>query len=250
MTMTSTYDHRVIQGAESGAFLRRIEELLQGDDGFYEEVFREPRPRDARRAAGRGAAARGRARRRAPSEEMLSHVQAATSLVKAHRMHGHLAARLDPLGSEPIGDPALEPATVGLTPEVMEQIPAAHPADPGARARRSPRRCRTCARPTAARSPTRSSTSPTTSSACGCGSGSSRASTAGRCRPRRRSGSCSRLTEAEALETYIHRAFLGAKSFSIEGLDALIPMLDETFELAARRGRARGVHRAWRTAAG
>src|SRR3954447_15594439 len=40
MTMTSTYDHRVIQGAESGAFLGRIEQLLRGEDGFYEEVFR------------------------------------------------------------------------------------------------------------------------------------------------------------------------------------------------------------------
>ena len=39
MTMTSTYDHRVIQGAESGAFLRRVDELLQGEDGFYEGVF-------------------------------------------------------------------------------------------------------------------------------------------------------------------------------------------------------------------
>src|SRR6185437_7363845 len=38
MTMTSTYDHRVIQGAESGSFLRRIEELLQGEDDFYESV--------------------------------------------------------------------------------------------------------------------------------------------------------------------------------------------------------------------
>ena len=38
MTLTSTYDHRVIQGAESGAFLRRVEELLQGEDGFYEAV--------------------------------------------------------------------------------------------------------------------------------------------------------------------------------------------------------------------
>ena len=39
MTMTSTYDHRVIQGAESGAFLKRIDELLQGEDGFYDTLF-------------------------------------------------------------------------------------------------------------------------------------------------------------------------------------------------------------------
>ena len=38
MTLTSTYDHRVIQGAESGAFLRRVEQLLQGEDGFYEAL--------------------------------------------------------------------------------------------------------------------------------------------------------------------------------------------------------------------
>ena len=38
MTLTSTYDHRVIQGAESGAFLRRVEQLLQGEDEFYEAV--------------------------------------------------------------------------------------------------------------------------------------------------------------------------------------------------------------------
>src|SRR5688572_33139181 len=39
MTMTSTYDHRVIQGAESGAFLRRVDQLLQGEDGYYDTVF-------------------------------------------------------------------------------------------------------------------------------------------------------------------------------------------------------------------
>src|SRR6185312_2707124 len=39
MTMTSTYDHRVIQGAESGRFLGRIEEYLQGERGFYDGVF-------------------------------------------------------------------------------------------------------------------------------------------------------------------------------------------------------------------
>ena len=60
----------------------------------------------------------------APDEALLQAVQAATSIVKAHRMHGHLAADLDPLGSQPPGDPALEPETVNLTPELMEAIPA------------------------------------------------------------------------------------------------------------------------------
>ena len=40
MTLTSTYDHRVIQGAQSGEFLRRLHQLLLGEDGFYDEVFR------------------------------------------------------------------------------------------------------------------------------------------------------------------------------------------------------------------
>src|SRR5262249_1787663 len=39
MTMTSTYDHRVIQGAESGQFLKTIDGLLQGDNNFYEDIF-------------------------------------------------------------------------------------------------------------------------------------------------------------------------------------------------------------------
>jgi hypothetical protein len=38
MTVTSTYDHRVIQGAESGLFLARMEELLKGEDGFYDLI--------------------------------------------------------------------------------------------------------------------------------------------------------------------------------------------------------------------
>ena len=57
-------------------------------------------------------------------EELLQAVQAATSLLKAYRTHGHLAAHLDPLGSEPKGDPALQPENVNLTPELMARIPA------------------------------------------------------------------------------------------------------------------------------
>src|SRR5258705_1651746 len=55
-----------------------------------------------------------------PDDEVLGRVAASMALVKAFRMHGHLAAHLDPLGSEPPGDPALEPERLipKLTPEL------------------------------------------------------------------------------------------------------------------------------------
>ena len=40
MTLTSTYDHRIIQGAQSGDFLRVVHGLLLGNDDFYDEIFR------------------------------------------------------------------------------------------------------------------------------------------------------------------------------------------------------------------
>jgi 2-oxoglutarate dehydrogenase E1 component len=240
MTMTSTYDHRVIQGAESGAFLARIEALLRGEDGFYSDVFgglglvvpELPVPSAAPAAAPAPAVVPGA---ELVPKEMLYHVQAATSLVKAHRMHGHLAARLDPLGSEPIGDPALEPETVGLTPEIMAQIPAevlriqvpgATLADALPHLREtycgtiayeiehiSDHRQRVWLRQ---RIESREYRRPLP--------------------PEEKKRILARLTQVEALEAYLHRAFLGQKSFSIEGLDMLIPMLDETFDDATRAG--------------
>src|SRR5256886_10405857 len=125
MTITSTYDHRIIQGAESGNFLRRLDGLLQGDDNFYGAVFESL-------AVGAGSGEQGAVRAaappapssRLPAPDELKHVAAAMALVKAIRNFGHLAARLDPLGSEPPGDPALDPGPLGLTPEIMARIPA------------------------------------------------------------------------------------------------------------------------------
>src|SRR5881394_1252159 len=59
-------------------------------------------------------------------DELLGGVAAAMALIKAIRMHGHLAARLDPLGTEPVGDPALEPERLEppLTPELQARISA------------------------------------------------------------------------------------------------------------------------------
>ena len=116
-------------------------------------------------------------------------------------------------------------------------------------ARRSPRRCRGCRRPTAARSPTRSSTSPTHEQRVWL----RKAIESWRYRQpltadeQRRL--YTRLCEVEAMERYLRRSFLGQKQFSLEGLDVLIPMLDESLELAAAAGRARSCS-AWRTAAG
>src|SRR5690242_546136 len=62
----------------------------------------------------------------AVDDDLVGGVAAAMALVKAFRMHGHLAARLDPLGSEPPGDPAMEPERLvpKLTPELQARIPA------------------------------------------------------------------------------------------------------------------------------
>src|SRR5688500_10506210 len=102
MTMTSTYGHRVNQGGESGTFLQTCRAYLQGEHGFYEGVSASlgvslgPPPSPPAPAA---AAATARdtvpaAEPAAPGiadEELLQAVQAATSLIKAHRTHGHLA---------------------------------------------------------------------------------------------------------------------------------------------------------------
>src|SRR3989454_3894552 len=133
MTLTSTYDHRIIQGAESGMFLRKVEGLLQGDDGFYDRVL------ESLGLSGSGKRETGDVVTAAPtfpvsrvpspvagvtSPDDLRAVAAAMALVKAIRHFGHMAARLDPLGSAPPGDPALDPGPLGLTPEIMARIPA------------------------------------------------------------------------------------------------------------------------------
>src|SRR2546426_3172158 len=116
MTITSTYDHRIIQGAESGLFLRRLDGLLQGEENFYGEVFESLRLKGSREQGAVLAAAPTAPGSRLPAPDELKHVAAAMALVKAIRNLGHLAARLDPLGSEPPGDPALDPGPLRLTP--------------------------------------------------------------------------------------------------------------------------------------
>src|SRR3954447_6529503 len=251
MTMTSTYDHRVIQGAESGGFLRRVDQLLQGEDGFYEQVF-EALGLDADAIApatadgGENGAGPVTAAEPAPSPvrpgvgtqadlELLQAVQAATSVVKAHRMHGHLAARLAPLGSEPESDPALEPATVNLTPELMRAIPASvlRVAVPGENfAEALPHLQETYTGTIAYEIEHISDHEQRVWLRQTIESGEHRQGIDDEMRLRL----LQRLTEVDVFEGYLHKAFLGKKQFSLEGLDMVVPMLDETLELASAAG--------------
>ena len=110
VTVTSTYDHRIIQGAESGMFLKHVHELLLGEHDFYEDIFHalgmpyeavkwrpDTNPIDR-------------------EEAMLAKQMAVAKLIRVHRVRGHLIADLDPLRwKEPATPRELDPATYGLT---------------------------------------------------------------------------------------------------------------------------------------
>ncbi len=110
MTMTSTYDHRIIQGAESGAFLARVHELLLGADDFYDHIYRDLRiPYEPVRWS------KDRAHFRADSEESVARQARVLQMINAYRVRGHLLADLDPLEYEVKRHPELDPAFYGLT---------------------------------------------------------------------------------------------------------------------------------------
>jgi 2-oxoglutarate decarboxylase len=248
MTMTSTYDHRVIQGAESGSFLRRIEELLQGEDDFYESVATDlgldPSTITSAHAAAASApplgpvAPAGEAASSVaakPDTELLQAVQAATSLLKAYRTHGHLAARLDPLGSEPKGDPALQPENLNLTPEVMSQIPAEIlriGVEGETLLEALPRMRAAYCGTIAYQIEHLSSHQQRMWLRDMIETGWHRKPL----EPEEKQQLLERLIQVFGFERFLEKAYLGQKMFSIEGLDTVVPMLDEVFEMAHTEG--------------
>jgi len=116
MTVTCTYDHRIIQGAESGMFLQKLHGLLQGEDSFYESMFSDLRmPHKPVKWEPDRAVARGAAGAPAMRGVDIGKESAVLQLINAYRVRGHLIADLDPLGSEPNYHPELDPAHYGLT---------------------------------------------------------------------------------------------------------------------------------------
>jgi multifunctional 2-oxoglutarate metabolism enzyme len=248
MTMTSTYDHRIIQGAASGEFLKKIDELLNGSSSFYENVF----SAFDLKAAVVGEAVKGNVAVPAfapppraegpsgqltgmPSEEMLRGIAAGSALVSAYRRHGHLAASLDPLGTPPPGDPSLDPKTYNLTPAMMNAVPA------------SVLRVKVPGNTLAEVLPNlRNVYSGTISYEIEHisnveqrewlreyieGSMNRRELT-----PQRKVQVLQRLTKVETMERYFRKQFMSQKTFSIEGLDVMVPMLEETISMLAEDG--------------
>jgi len=110
MTISSTYDHRIIQGAESGMFLKKVHELLLGEDEFYDRIFQ---------SLGVPYEAVKWRRDINPVDHetgMLEKQAQVNSLINMHRVRGHLIADLDPLRvKKPKMHAELDPATYGLT---------------------------------------------------------------------------------------------------------------------------------------
>ena len=226
MTLTSTYDHRIIQGAQSGDFLRRIHGLLLGEDGFYDEVFRALRiPYEPIRWVRDISASH---------EDDVAKQARVQELIHAYRVRGHLMADTDPLEFRQ-----------RVAPRPRRRHPRPDAVGPGPRVRhrrlrrqadgqRCARSSACCASPTAAASASSTCTSRTPRSGTGSRSGSRSASPSRTART-----SCTilrRLNAAEAFETFLQTKYVGQKRFSLEGGESVIPLLDEVMTSAAESG--------------
>jgi 2-oxoglutarate dehydrogenase E1 component len=171
----------------------------------------------------------------APSAEELHAVALAMSVVKAFRTHGHLGARLDPLGREPAGDPAYDPASIGLTEDLMRRVPASvlRVGVPGATfAEALPSLRATYCGTIAYEKEHIGSHEERVWLRQTIETGAHRVVLG----PDERRRLLTRLTQVEGLERFLGRAYLGQKRFSIEGVDMLVPMLDLVMDLAAEGG--------------
>jgi len=226
MTLTSTYDHRVIQGAASGEFLRRIHQLLLGADRFYDDVFAclriplEPFSWARDNAGSAGVRVSKQAR--------------IIELIHAYRVRGHLLADTDPLEYRARSHPDLQLEQHGLTVWDLDRSFAPGNFGTGEMMMRlrdilellHDSYCRTVGveymhihdpeqrrwiQEKVERLHARTD-------------------------PAEQLHVLERLNEAEAFESFLHTKFVGQRRFSLEGGESTIPVLDRICSLAARAG--------------
>ena len=234
MSITSTYDHRVIQGAESGAFLAHLSELLLGKHGFYRSIFADLSiPYQPYTLSDDNTPQLGKSHEDSALD--MIHKQARVlQLIRAYRVRGHLQADVNPLGYDWTYHPELDPATYDLTIwdldrqfitgglggrdilplreilDILRQtysrkigVEYMHISDPGERLwlqeRIEPVRC---AEPLSAEA---------------------------------KRQMLHKLNASEAFERFLHTKYIGHKRFSLEGAESLIPILDTILSDAAEQ---------------
>ena len=224
MTLTSTYDHRVIQGAQSGEFLKRVHQLLLGQDDFYDEIFRSLRiPYQP---------IRWNADISTSHDDEISKQARILELIHAYRVRGHMMADTDPLEYRQRSHPDLEVESHGLTLWDLDREFAT--GSFGGEGRRFMKLrdilkilrdsyCRTTGieymhimDPEQRRWIQERVEQPHT-------------------KPPREEQLriLLKLNQAEAFETFLQTKFVGQKRFSLEGGETTVPVLDEICEAAA-----------------
>ncbi|HEX6279698.1 MAG TPA: multifunctional oxoglutarate decarboxylase/oxoglutarate dehydrogenase thiamine pyrophosphate-binding subunit/dihydrolipoyllysine-residue succinyltransferase subunit, partial [Pyrinomonadaceae bacterium] len=234
MTLTSTYDHRVIQGAESGLFLAKIHEFLVGDHDFYGGIFRdiELNLPPLRWAQDYNPSLLGGDRFTEQAEKQANVLQ----LINAYRIRGHLLADIDPLNMTSHRASELDLESFGLTIWDLDRefITGGMHGEKTATLRRILDILR--------------------KAYCGkvgieyrhIQSKEEKDWIRGQVRRQfvdtvpldneLRKELLEKLIEAEQFEQFLHKKYLGQKRFSLEGCETAIPMLDQLVEGAGERG--------------
>ncbi|KAB1658609.1 multifunctional oxoglutarate decarboxylase/oxoglutarate dehydrogenase thiamine pyrophosphate-binding subunit/dihydrolipoyllysine-residue succinyltransferase subunit [Pseudoclavibacter sp. CFCC 11306] len=222
VTLTSTYDHRVIQGAGSGQFLKIVHELLLGDHGFYDDIFESLRlPYEPVRWVPDVAI---------NSSDEVGRAARVQQLIHAYRVRGHLIANIDPLEYHQRRHPDLDILTHGLTHWDLDRsfVTGGITGAPTAKLREilgqlRDSYCRNVGveymhiQDPEQREWLQDQLE----------------------RPYSKPGHdtqlhiLKKLNEAEAFETFLQTKFVGQKRFSLEGSESLIALLDEVLQRAA-----------------
>ena len=225
VTLTSTYDHRIIQGAQSGDFLRRIHELLLGAEHFYEEIFAALRiPYEPIRWAQDFEFSK---------DEEINKTARVQQLIHAYRTRGHIMADTDPLEYRQRSHPDLDIVTHGLTLWDLDRefATGGFGGEKFMKLRRilgilRDSYCRTVGiEYMYIQSPQERQWI------------QERVEVGVQTFPREEQLRILRkLNSAEAFETFLQTKFVGQKRFSLEGGESVIPILDAVISSAAERG--------------
>ncbi|MCA1591351.1 MAG: multifunctional oxoglutarate decarboxylase/oxoglutarate dehydrogenase thiamine pyrophosphate-binding subunit/dihydrolipoyllysine-residue succinyltransferase subunit [Acidobacteria bacterium] len=235
LNISSTYDHRVIQGAESGAFLAHMHALLLGKHDFYQHIFHDlgiPH-QPVRWSQDRNPALLGGDNAR---ENIVKQARV-LELINAYRVRGHLIADIDPLNALPLHyHPELDIETYGLTiwdldrefitgglggkesaslREILDILHRAYCGKVGTEYRHIQSKEQKIWLREQIR---REFVSPEPLA------------------PELRKRLLQKLTSAEQFERFLHTKYLGQKRFSLEGCETIIPLLDQLVERAADYG--------------